>query len=440
MTEALFVVIGVLVGGALAWVLASNRARAATAREISELQVRVGGGDSVLAECRRQIADVEATLSQLRIELSTSHAARVVAETRLEESLRNVEEQRKLLEYAKTELKEAFAALSREALKANAEDFVLQAGQKIEPLREALKRYEEKVQQIELARQTAYGGLTEQLKNTGAATHQLSQQTSTLVTALRAPQVKGRWGEITLQRAVEVAGLSPWCDFTPQASVDTDEGKRRPDLVVHLPGGRTVVVDSKAPTSAYLDAVEAGDENARREHLKRHAQAVRTHMQALSSKSYWSQFESAPDFVVLFLPGESFFSAALELDRTLIEESMQNRVILASPTTLIALLRTVAHSWQQRNLVDNAQQIGEAARDLFNRACVFAEHLENIGTNLRRAIEAYNAAVGSWEHKILPMGRRIAELGGTSKESEFPEVSPIEALPRSLPARVVSDD
>jgi len=252
--------------------------------------------------------------------------------------------------------------------------------------------------------------------------------------------VRGRWGEITLRRVVEVAGMSTHCDFVEQQSVAAAEGRLRPDLVVTLPGGRTIVVDSKAPLTGFLDAVEAADETIRRDGLLRHARAVRTHMQNLSAKAYWEQFTTTPDFVVLFLPGESFFSAALEQDRGLIEDGIQQRVVLATPTTLIALLRTVAYSWQQQQVTENAQRIAAAGRELFDRIGKFAEHLGKVGDGLRRATDAYNNAVGTWSTRILPSGRRLTELGATNPDQSFPELDDVPRAPRTVPGDATEDE
>ena len=227
--------------------------------------------------------------------------------------------------------------------------------------------------------------------------------------------------------------MSANCDYIEQYSVDTEDGRQRPDLLVKLPGDRTIVVDSKVSTNAYLDAVGAAEEAVRREHLARYVRAIREHVRSLSSKAYWDQFDSAPDFVVMFVPGESFLIAALGKDSTLIEDAMRSRVILASPTTLIALLRTVAYSWQQQELLENARKIGETARTLYERVCTFADHLGKVGDNLRRATDAYNASVASWESRVLPMGRRINELGVTAKQGDFAEFERVEAAARSLP-------
>ena len=357
----------------------------------------------------------------------------MTAETRLSESFKNLEAQQKLLADAERKLKDAFSALSVEALRHNSEAFAKQAAEKVRPLTDALKRYEEEIKKIETARQTSYTSLHDELKRVAATHQRLTHETGSLVHALRTPQVKGRWGELQLRRTVEVAGMSANCDYVEQYSVETEDGRQRPDLLVKLPGGRTIVVDSKVSTNAYLDAVGADEETVQQEHLVRYVRAIREHVRSLSSKAYWDQFDSSPDFVVMFVPGESFFSAALEQDRTLIEDAMRSRVILASPTTLIALLRTVAYSWQQQELLENARKIGETAKTLFERVCTFADHLGKVGDSLRKATDAYNASVASWESRVLPMGRRVGELGVTAKHGDFAELERVEGSPRSLP-------
>jgi DNA recombination protein RmuC len=432
MTYVLILLFGIALGAMVAWFWSATRIRAAVAPEFTALRETVSARDSTITEVRNQLGQQTTDLTQLRAELDNARTARTAAETRLEESLRSMEQQTKLLEAAEQRLKDTFTALSTEALRNNNETFTTQAEAKVKPLHDALQRFEQQITAMEKARQTAYGEVTTELRFIKETHQQLNQQTTNLVTALRAPQVKGRWGEITLKRVVEVAGMSQYCDFAEQQSIDTDTGKLRPDLVVTLPGGRTIVVDSKAPVSAYLDAVDAVDENARRDCLSRHAAAVRTHMQALSGKAYWSQFTPTPDFVVMFLPGEAFFAAALEQDRNLIEDGIQKRVILATPTTLIALLRTVAYSWQQQQVAENTQHIADAGKELFERVSKFAEHLDKVGDGLRKATDSYNSAVGSWTNRILPSGRRMIELGATTAGQEAPELDGVDVTARSV--------
>jgi DNA recombination protein RmuC len=260
----------------------------------------------------------------------------------------------------------------------------------------------------------------------------LQGETRKLVDALKRPQVRGRWGEITLRRVVETAGMNEYCDFTEQVSVDTDEGRLRPDLIVKLPGGKTVVVDAKVPLKAYMEAIESQDDKVREEAVVKHARQVRDHMKLLGTKQYWNQFDPSPDFVVLFLPGESFFSAALETDRDLIVDGIANKVILATPTTLIALLRTVAYSWQQHRMADNAEKIAKAGSELYERICKFLEHLANVRDSLQRATHSFNDAVGSFESRLLPGARRLKDLGAAPADKELPDVGSIDAAPRQL--------
>jgi DNA recombination protein RmuC len=371
-------------------------------------------------------------VAELRGRLEAEQRARVQAETRLEAERKNLAEQRALLDEAEGKLKDAFKALSAEALKDSRTQFLSQADEKLRPIQSLLKDYEKKLDAIEKARNTAYGGLEQHLKNLASAHDVLQKEAHQLSTALRSPTVRGRWGELQLHRVVELAGMSPYCDFEEQASVETEEGRLRPDMIVHLPNDRIIVVDSKAPNQIYVEAIEAADEAVRRARLRKYADGVREHMRALGQKAYWSQFDNAPDFVVLFLPGESYLSAALEERRELIEEGMNSRVILATPTTLIALLRAVAYGWQQQQVAENAEKIADVGRELYERVRVFAEHFVKVGKGLGTATDAYNAAVGSYERNLEPGARKLAELGASSGK-ELPGVEGVEGPARALP-------
>ncbi len=388
---------------------------------------------------------------------------RAVAEVRLAEMQRHLEEQKQLLADAERRFADTFRALSDEALKSNNRAFLDLARSSLEtvmaeargdlgrrqeaidalvkPLRESLERYERQIHQMERERQEAYGGLANHLETLTQVQQQLQRETGNLVDALKRPQVRGRWGEVTLQRVVEAAGMSRYCDFESQVSVepkasgtiDGENGRLRPDMVVRLPGNRCVVVDAKAPLSRFLEAMEVSDEAARAAALQAHAQAIRGHIAELSSKAYWSQFAFTPDFVVLFLPGESFFSAALEQDRTLIEDGVAARVILATPTTLIALLRAVAYGWNQQEVAENARKIAEAGTELYDRVCRFAEHLARMRDGLEAAGRSFNSAVGSWEGRLVPGARRLKELGAAAPGREAAELRPVESALRQIP-------
>jgi DNA recombination protein RmuC len=309
--------------------------------------------------------------------------------------------------------------------------------QLVVPLREALDRVELQLRGLEQARTAAYASLVEQVGFVRETSEQLRAQTASLVGALRAPQARGRWGEMQLRRVVEVAGMVEHCDFDEQPTLATADGVQRPDLVVRLSGGRSVVVDAKVPLSAYLEAADASDDARRKEHLAGHARQLRSHVDALAGKAYWSAVSPAPEFVVLFVPGEAFLAPALEHDPGLLEHAMSRRVVVATPTTLIALLRTVAFSWQQAALTDNARVLFDAARELHGRLATFAGHVDRMGRALGRAVGDYNAAVGSLETRVLPQLRRIRDTGAV--DADVPPPRPIDDAPRSVTVATEAD-
>jgi DNA recombination protein RmuC len=374
----------------------------------------------------------------------------------LDHERRQAEEKLALLHEAQQRLADAFKALASDALRSNNQSFLdlakatlekfqesakgdlerrQQAIQElVKPVKESLEKVDSKINDLEKARAGAYSGLTEQVKSLLETQKQLQSETSNLVKALRAPHVRGRWGEMQLKRVVEMAGMLDHCDFYEQQSADAEGGRLRPDLLVRLPGNKTIVVDAKAPLSAYLDAVEAKDEETRTGRLQAHARQVREHIAALGRKSYFEQFDPAPEFVVLFLPGEVFFSAALEQDPALIETGVGQNVIIATPTTLIALLRAVAYGWRQERLAQNAQEISDLGRELYRRLASMGEHLAKLGKGLSGATEAYNRAVASLESRVLVTARKFKELGAAGSDADVEALPPVEVTPRLLQA------
>lgn len=445
---------GLLFGALLASLWTAARLRAQTQTRLIDAAERTQRAETEASELRKQTDEERMQLARLRDELSTVLQARAVAETRCEETFKNLEEQKALLSQARQDLAETFRALSGEALKTNNEAFLnlaktsfetLHAEAKgelsqrqqaidelVKPLHDSLKRYEEQIHHLERSRQSAYGGLDQHLKLLAESHQRLQQETGNLVKALSAPTVRGRWGEITLKRVAELAGMVAHCDFFEQESVETDDGRQRPDMIVQLPGGRQIVVDAKAVLSSYLESLSAQDETQRRDRLSQHAVQVRSRMEELSAKAYWNQFPLAPEFVVLFLPGEQFLGAALEQDPTLIEDGFARSVVIATPTTLIALLRAVAYGWRQEQLSEHAQQAGRLGKDLYERMAVLAEHLDDVGQALAKSVQAYNKAVGSIETRILPAARKFKELGIAS-DKDLPQLELIDSVPRPAP-------
>jgi DNA recombination protein RmuC len=440
MPPAVGIGIGLLLGGVIVALWVTGRLRAQSQR-----------AEATVEALRTQLDRERQEVSLVRRDMAEAQQARIAAETRIDDATRQLAEQKALLDHARQELIASFQALSGEALKQNNEAFLKLAAVSFEalhvkaegdlaqrqqaidglvrPLYESLQRYDEQIRLLEQSRQSAYGGLDQHLKSLAESHQRLQQETGNLVKALRAPTVRGQWGEITLKRVAELAGMVDHCDFVEQQSVTGDDGRFRPDMVVQLPGGRQIIVDAKTVLAAYLDAHEAQDDATRSEALRRHAVQVRSRMEELSLKAYWTQFDRAPEFVVLFLPGEQFLGAALDQDPRLIEEGFSRGVVLATPATLIALLRAVAYGWRQEQLTAHAQEAGRLGKDLYERMAVLAEHVNDVGQALGKSVSAYNRAVGSLETRILPAARRFKELG-VSSDKDIPLLEPAELVPR----------
>ena len=411
--------VGGLVAGAFGWVLATARARAAMEAPLRE------------AESRR------------------------AAETARADGLaRQLQEERALMDGAKSQLADTFAALAHETLRASQEDFLALANERlgavrqqttteaearqaaqqqaiegmVAPVRASLEKFDEQVRAMELARGTAYGELRQQLKTVTETQVKLHDATGTLVSALKAPAVRGRWGEMQLRRVVELAGMLAHCDFTEQTTIAGDDGRLRPDMIISLPGGRRIVVDAKAPLGAYLEAREAPDDETRAAKYRQHAAQVRAHVMKLGAKNYWDALDAAPDMVVMFLPGEPLYSVALEQMPELIEEGVAQKVMIATPTTLLALLRTASFGWREERLAENAERIADEGRKLHERIATVLEHFSQLGRALGQSVKHFNAAMVSFDRNLVSSARRLAELDAKGKK-ELPDRAQIDARP-----------
>jgi len=442
--ETITIVLLAILAAAAGFVVGRLFGRSARdARHIGELEAQLAATREQSTRSGVQAAELEREIGGLR-----SHLQEVAQRSA------QLEERARLLGDSKQALENAFKSLSAEALKSNNAAFLdlakaslgefqqvargdlekrqIAIDALVKPVRESLDKVHENIHALERVREQAYGEIRQQFSQMGEVQSLLRQETANLVKALRQPHVRGRWGEMQLRRVVEMSGMMKHCDFVEQESVDTDEGRLRPDLVVRLPGGRQIVVDAKAPINSYLDAHEAADDEVRRAKLREHAQLVRVHLQSLSRKAYWDQFQPTPEMVVMFIPGEGFYSAALEVDPELLDNGFSQNVIMASPASLMALLKAAAYGWRQESIADNAREISKLGSDLHKRLGDMAEHLAKVGRSLEAATASYNSAIGSLESRVLVSARRFKELGATSQDAEIFELRAVEGGVRRL--------
>lgn len=458
--------VAALLGAAAAGLLVERRSRArfeeararaeGLERELTAERTRLEGEQRRLAERDGELLATRERMAALEAERRALETSAAELGERLEQERRAAREKIELLDRAQSTLSDSFKALSSEALKSNNEAFLQLARGSFEklkdvaagdlelkrqavdalvkPIRDSLAQVDHKLGEMERLRIGAYSALDEQLKAL-VSDHlpRLHGETANLVKALRRPEARGRWGEMQLKRVVEMAGMQERCDFDEQVNVTTEAGRLRPDMIVHLPGGRRIVVDAKTPLDAYMSAMAAEGEDEKHRLLGEHARQLRTHIEQLSRKEYLAQFDPTPEFVVLFVPGEAFFSAALIAEPGLIDYGTERRVIPASPTTLIALLKAVAYGWRQESMAKNAQEIADLGRDLHRRVGKLGEHWARVGTQLDRAVDAYNKSVGTLERQVLPQARKFRDLGVTGGD-ELPELVPVEKQVRELNA------
>ena len=446
---------GLFIGAGMAWAIVASREKASRATALGLAGMRTAAAEALEQETRQQLALAKNESTALGEKLEKYRAAWTTAKTRLEETEKNLKEQRALLDQAELKLTETFKSVAAQALAMNNKGFLILAEENfkgikqeatadlearkvaiaalMKPVSETLVSYQKETKELEAKRLKEIGAVGEQLRTVAETQVLLHTETSRLVNALKSPQVRGRWGEIVLQRTAELAGMTPYCDFVVQESQSTEAGRIRPDMVVKLPERREVVVDSKVPLGGFMEAIEAHTEEQRNLALDKHAKQVKKHVDTLSAKEYWGQFPSTPEFVVLFIPNDSFLAAAAERDPDLIEYALKNKIVIATPSTFIALLRAIEHGWRQQKGVENALVITKLGQELSERFGTLVEHLRKIGGALGKAMDSYNAAVGSFEHQLLPSARRFKDLGAVGRK----EIEKLELVDK--PARPLAN-
>ncbi len=447
----IYLIAGIILGTIIGWLIATGRA----ASRIQSAEAKAVSFEATSNELRNQLSKLSEEKSKLELELNQLVQAKVKAETELKNATERIAEQKKLLEEATAKLTDVFKAIASDTLnistknllelaKENFAKFLTEAKgdfgksqEKIsgllEPLTENLRQFDDYLKSIEKNRESAYTELKTYLQTLKETQNELREKTSSLVTALRTPHVRGKWGEMTLRRVVELAGMSEHCDFEEQVSIrDSNGTTQRPDMIIHLPDDKMVVVDAKVSLDAYLLAIEATNENDRKKYQAEHARQIKNQVDRLIRTDYSSSFAKAPEFTIMFIPGESFFSAALEQDKTLFEYALENKVVIATPATLMAILRAISYSWRQAKVMQNAEEIVKDARELYERISTVFGHISELGSAISKAVEKYNNVVGSINSRMLPSLRRFQELGVVPYDRQALHPEQVERLVRSF--------
>lgn len=457
----LLILVGALAfafGCIVAWLL--TRSNAASA--IAVLNTRLNSEQQQLLAANHQLQQTTVTINDLNHKLSLSNENGIRLTTQKQELQQRLQEQKEFMDRAGESMKATFHQLSAEALKHNNESFVTLAKSTLEtqvteargdmekkqqaidalvkPLAESLGKFDNKIQEMEKVRMEQHGQINQYMHGVQQMTEQLQKETHNLVSALKTSHTRGRYGEIALRRVVEFAGMTEHCDFEEQVSVASAEGMLRPDMIIKLPDNKLIVVDSKVPLSSYMRAFETENEEERKQFMTQHAQAVRDHLKNLSAKAYWSQFDDSPDYVVLYMQIESSFGAALAADPTLIEDGIRNKVIFATPTTLITLLKTVGFVWQQVRITENIEEMRGAGVELYNRTSTLLGHFSNIGNSLNSAVKNYNQAVSSLESRFIPQAKKLQALSGTFTSKEVPDIEPVELSVRAVAEMMIENN